>query len=112
MMSCVGLGRRSRRLGGAVLGVSARSAARAGLAGRSSRGRGWPVAVSGGGGERSDAREGGLEVVLPGPAGGQVQCPAACVASSGYSIVVWAQRRGPDRRERAQWRRRQRLGDG
>jgi hypothetical protein len=39
-----------------------------------------PVGVSGGGGNGSDAREGGLEVALPGPARGQVQCPAACVA--------------------------------
>ena len=36
---------------------------------------GWP-ARSGGGGERSKAGEGVVEVVLPGPAGGQVQRPA------------------------------------
>jgi len=49
------------------------------------------VSCSARGGPRSDAFEQTGEVALPEPAGGEVQCPAACV--DGQSDRIWMNRR-------------------
>jgi len=72
--------RRLRRLRGRVCGVFVRSDGDAlGLGGR--EGSAFPRGVRrSGGGERSDPAQRGDVVALPGPAGGEVQRPAAGVA--------------------------------
>src|SRR4051812_20326967 len=61
-------------------GVLAGGGARALMSGRVFASSVSAGRLSGGGGERADAVEGADVVAVPGPAGGQVQCPAARVA--------------------------------
>jgi hypothetical protein len=78
-LGCLGVVEWRGRFRGCVLGVVGGSGERAWFGVEACCLVSEPAAGSAGGGECSDAGEGFGEVVLPGPAGGEVQRPAAGV---------------------------------